>query len=137
MRVFLGFIWESFSNVFDEVFSTFFCNVFLRFPTFFWGFVSMTIMGNDYLRESQRFSYVFLQRFSYVLIVLVTLAGKVFLGFWCDNNDGNQNPIKTFTTFYFSLRRFETYQGWGPYGPIGPLWAHKGPYGPIRALMGP
>ena len=23
--------------------------------------------------------------------------------------------------------------GWGPYGPIGPLWAHKGPYGPIRA----
>ena len=20
--------------------------------------------------------------------------------------------------------------GWGPYGPIGPLWAHKGPYGP-------
>ena len=27
--------------------------------------------------------------------------------------------------------------GWGPYGPIGSLWAHKGPYGPIRALMGP
>ena len=27
--------------------------------------------------------------------------------------------------------------GWGPYEPIGPLWAHKGPYGPIKALMGP
>ena len=30
--------------------------------------------------------------------------------------------------------------GWGPYGPIGPLWAHKGPYGPIGpswAHMGP
>ena len=27
--------------------------------------------------------------------------------------------------------------GWGPYGPIGPLWAHKDPDGPIRALMGP
>ena len=26
--------------------------------------------------------------------------------------------------------------GWGPYGPIGPLWAHRGPHGPIRALMG-
>ena len=41
----------------------------------------MTIIGNDYLRESQRLSYVFLQRFSYILIVLVTPAGKVFLGF--------------------------------------------------------
>ena len=41
----------------------------------------MTIMGNDYLRESQRFSYVFLQRFSYVLIVLVTLGERFFLGF--------------------------------------------------------
>ena len=41
----------------------------------------MTIMGNDYLRESQRFSYIFLQRFSYVLIVLVTLGERFFWGF--------------------------------------------------------
>ena len=30
--------------------------------------------------------------------------------------------------------------GWGPYGPIGPLWAHgalMGPYGPSWAHTGP
>ena len=69
VRVFLGFIWESFNNVFDEVFVTFSCNAFLTFANVFFGFCF-----TDYHRQ---------RLFTWVATFFLRFFATFFLRFYC------------------------------------------------------
>ena len=121
---FLGFIWESFNNVFDEVFVTFSCNVFLTFVNVFFGFCF-----TDYHRQ-RLFTWVatfFLRFFATFFLRFYCprdTCGKVFLGFWCDNNDGKKKTQKNLHNVLF-VTKFKINENRGfPRVPCGPvdLW---------------